>query len=50
MFFISKQTTNLVKNVLKDHPKEDWAVNYIKSIIKNYKNDTSRKAIQSTKK
>ena len=26
---ISKQTVNLVKNVLKDHPKEDWAVNYI---------------------
>jgi glycosyltransferase involved in cell wall biosynthesis len=26
---ISKQTVNLVKNVLKDHPKEDWAVNYL---------------------
>ena len=26
---ISKQTVNLVKNVLKNHPKEDWAVNYI---------------------
>ena len=26
---ISKQTVNLVKNVLKDHPKEDWAVNYV---------------------
>jgi glycosyltransferase involved in cell wall biosynthesis len=26
---ISKQSTNIVKNVLKDHPKEDWAVNYV---------------------
>ncbi len=26
---ISKQTENLVKNVLKDHPKEDWQVKYI---------------------
>jgi len=26
---ISKQSTNIVKNVLKDHPKEDWAVKYI---------------------
>ena len=26
---ISKQTVNLVKNVLKDHPKPDWAVKYI---------------------
>ena len=26
---ISKQTVNLVKNVLKDYPKEDWAINYI---------------------
>jgi len=26
---ISKQTTNLVKNVLKDHPKPDWAVKYV---------------------
>ena len=26
---ISKQTENLVKNVLKDHPKEDWAIDYI---------------------
>ena len=26
---ISKQTVNLVKNVLKDHPKEDWAVKYV---------------------
>ena len=26
---ISKQTVNLVKNVLKDHPKEDWAINYV---------------------
>jgi len=26
---ISKQTVNLVKNVLKDKPKEDWAVNYV---------------------
>ena len=26
---ISKQTTNLVKNVLKDYPKEDWQVQYV---------------------
>ena len=26
---ISKQTVNLVKNVLRDHKKEDWAVNYV---------------------
>ena len=26
---ISKQTVNIVKNVLRDHPKPDWAVNYI---------------------
>ena len=26
---ISKQTKNIVENVLKDHPKEDWAVKYI---------------------
>ena len=26
---ISKQSTNIVKNVLKDHPKPDWAVNYL---------------------
>ena len=26
---ISKQSTNIVKNVLKDRPKEDWAVNYV---------------------
>jgi len=26
---ISKQTTNLVKNVLKDHPKPDWAIKYV---------------------
>jgi glycosyltransferase involved in cell wall biosynthesis len=26
---ISKQTTNLVKNVLKDYPKEDWAIKYV---------------------
>ena len=26
---ISKQTVNIVKNVLKDHPKEDWAVQYV---------------------
>tara|TARA_B100001250_G_scaffold90471_1_gene75187 strand:+ start:390 stop:1862 length:1473 start_codon:yes stop_codon:yes gene_type:complete len=26
---ISKQTNNLVKNVLKDYPKEDWAIDYI---------------------
>ena len=26
---ISKQTKNLVKNVLKDRPKKDWQINYI---------------------
>ena len=26
---ISKQTVNLVKNVLKDKPKEDWQINYV---------------------
>jgi len=26
---ISKQTENIVKNVLRDHPKEDWAVKYV---------------------
>ena len=26
---ISKQTTNLVKNVLRDFPKPDWAVKYV---------------------
>ena len=26
---ISKQSTNIVKNVLKNHKKEDWAINYI---------------------
>jgi len=26
---ISRQTENIVKNVLKDHPKEDWAVKYV---------------------
>ena len=26
---ISKQTDNIVKNVLKDHPKEDWAVKWV---------------------
>ena len=26
---ISKQTNNLVKNVLRDHPKPDWAIKYI---------------------
>ena len=26
---ISKQTKNLVKNVLKDYPKEDWQVQYV---------------------
>ena len=26
---ISKQSVNIVKNVLKDHPKEDWAVKYV---------------------
>ena len=25
----SKQTKNIVKNVLKDHPKEDWAIQYV---------------------
>ena len=26
---ISKQTQNLVKNVLRDYPKPDWAIDYI---------------------
>jgi len=26
---ISKQSVNIVKNVLKDHPKPDWAVKYV---------------------
>ena len=26
---ISKQTKNIVENVLRDHPKPDWAVNYV---------------------
>ena len=26
---ISKQSTNIVKNVLRDHQKEDWAVKYV---------------------
>ena len=26
---ISKQSVNIVKNVLRDNPKEDWAVNYV---------------------
>ena len=26
---ISKQTVNLVKNVLKDKPKKDWQINYV---------------------
>jgi len=26
---ISKQSTNIVKNVLKDRPKEDWAIKYV---------------------
>ena len=26
---ISKQTKNIVKNVLRDHPKPDWAVKYL---------------------
>ena len=26
---ISKQSVNIVKNVLKDYPKEDWAVQYV---------------------
>ena len=29
LFGISKQTVNLVKNVLKDFPKPDWAIKYI---------------------
>ena len=26
---ISKQTKNIVKNVLRDHPKEEWAIEYV---------------------
>ena len=26
---ISKQTKNIVKNVLRDHPKPDWAIQYV---------------------
>ena len=26
---ISKQSTNIVKNVLRDNPKEDWAINFL---------------------
>ena len=26
---ISKQSTNIVKNVLRDHPKPDWAIKYV---------------------
>lgn len=26
---ISKQTKNIVENVLKDHPKSDWAIQYV---------------------
>jgi glycosyltransferase involved in cell wall biosynthesis len=26
---ISRQTNNIVKNVLKDHPKEDWAIQWV---------------------
>ena len=26
---ISKQTKNILKNVLRDHPKEDWAIKYV---------------------
>ena len=26
---ISKQTKNIVENVLRDHKKEDWAVKYL---------------------
>ena len=26
---ISKQTKNIVKNVLRDHPKPDWAIKYV---------------------
>jgi len=26
---ISKQTVNIVKNVLRDHPKPDWAIKYL---------------------
>ena len=32
---ISKQTTNIVKNVLRDHPKPDWAVKYVPHGISN---------------
>ncbi len=26
---ISKQTTNIVKNVVRDYPKKDWQINYV---------------------
>ncbi len=26
---ISKQTTNIVRNVVRDYPKEDWQINYV---------------------
>jgi glycosyltransferase involved in cell wall biosynthesis len=32
---ISKQTKNLVENVLKDHPKPDWAIKYVPHGINN---------------
>jgi glycosyltransferase involved in cell wall biosynthesis len=32
---ISKQTQNIVKNVLKKHPKPDWAIQYIPHGINN---------------
>ena len=32
---ISKQSVNIVKNVLKDHPKPDWAVKYVPHCISN---------------
>ena len=32
---ISKQTKNIVENVLKDHPKPKWAINYLPHGISN---------------
>ena len=34
---ISKQSTNIVKNVLRDHPKEDWAINFLPHGIEHKK-------------
>jgi len=34
---ISKQSTNIVKNVLRDHPKPDWAVKYVPHGIESKK-------------